>query len=114
MDPDDPADPLDELEARLRETRDAARRLRAGGVPPQGWAVPPDDEGEAGRDDVAALIALVRAVRDLVPAELRAPLNEALRQVLLVVRALVDRLIEALERADEGGGEPDVEDIPIA
>jgi hypothetical protein len=34
--------------------------------------------------------------------------------VLLVVRTLVDRLIEALERADEGGGEPDVEDIPIA
>ncbi len=113
MAPDEPADPLDEIEERLRETREAARRLREAHVPPQGWAVPPRDGG-ASSDDLAALIALVRAVRELVPPELREPLTDALRQVLLLVRALIDRWLEILESDGDDGGSSEVEDIPIA
>jgi hypothetical protein len=109
---DDPADPLDEIEERLRETREAARRLRDAHVPPQGWAVPPR-EG-APPDDLAALVALLRALRDLVPPELQGQLSDAIRQVLLLTRAVIDRWLEVLEtdEGDEGGSQ--AEDIPIA
>jgi hypothetical protein len=38
--------------------------------------------------------------------------TDLIRQILLLVRALLDRVIEHLEPAR--GGEPDVEDIPIS
>jgi hypothetical protein len=109
---DDPADPLDELEERLRETREAARRLREAHVPPQGWAVPPREGGSP--DDLAALVALLRALRDLVPPELQGQLTDAIRQVLLLARAVIDRWLEILEDGGDDGGTSQVEDIPIA
>src|SRR4051812_22514365 len=111
MDPTDPPDPLDDLRERLRATREAAERLAQDPprVPPQGWATPPRADGA--NDDLAALVALVQALRDLVPPELQQQVTDLVRQVLLLVRALVDHWIERLE--GERGGEPDVEDIPI-
>jgi len=47
-----------------------------------------------------------------VPPELQQQVTELIRQVLLLVRALVDHWIERLD--GERGGEPEVEDIPIA
>jgi hypothetical protein len=113
MDPTDRPDPLDDLRERLQATREAAERLAGDPprVPPQGWATPPRADG-AGDDDLAALVALVSALRDLVPPELQEQVTELIRQVLLLVRALVDHWIERLE--GERGGEPEVEDIPIA
>jgi hypothetical protein len=113
MDPTDRPDPLDDLRERLQATREAAERLAGDPprVPPQGWAPPPRADG-AGDDDLAALVALVSALRDLVPPELQEQVTELIRQVLLLVRALVDHWIERLE--GERGGEPEVEDIPIA
>jgi hypothetical protein len=115
MDPTDPPDPLDDLRERLQATREAAERLAGDPprVPPQGWATPPRADGAgAANDDLAALVALVQALRDLVPPELQEQVTELIRQVLLLVRALVDHWIERLE--GERGGEPEVEDIPIA
>ena len=109
---DEPADPLDEIEERLREAREAARRLRDAHVPPQGWAVPPREGASA--DDVAELVALVRALRDLVPPDLQGQLTEAIRQVLLLARAVIDRWLEILEEGGDDGGSSQVEDIPIA
>jgi hypothetical protein len=115
MDPAAQPDPLDDLRERLEATREAAERLAGDPprVPPQGWATPPRADGaDAANDDLAALVALVQALRDLVPPELQEQVTELIRQVLLLVRALLDHWIERLE--GERGGEPDVEDIPIA
>ena len=51
-------------------------------------------------------------LRDLVPADVQQQVADLLRQVLLLVRALIDRWLERLQ--DERGAEPEVEDIPIA
>ena len=110
--PTDPLEPLSDLRERLRATQEAAARLAGDPprVPPQGWATPP--RPAAGSDELAALVALVQALRDLVPPELQQQVTELIRQVLVLLRALIDRWIERLE--PERGSEPEVEDIPIA
>src|SRR4051812_29885401 len=115
MAPPDPADPLGELRERLRATQEAAARLAGdeARVPPQGWAAPPRGDGAPGLDtDLAALAAAVAALRELVPPELQQQVADLIRQVLLLVRAILDRWIERLEA--ERGAEPEGEDIPIA
>ncbi|HYF27132.1 MAG TPA: hypothetical protein VD931_15420 [Baekduia sp.] len=105
-------DPLDELRDRLRDTRQAAERL-AGSVPPQGWATPQDaDETQR---EAQALLALLQGLRDLVPPELQEQLREVVRQVLLLVRAVVDWWVERLEPGQAPGSpaEPAFEDIPV-
>jgi hypothetical protein len=54
---------------------------------------------------------LLGALREIVPDELQAQLTEVIRQVLQLVRALIDWWLERIE--GERGAEPDVEDIPI-
>jgi hypothetical protein len=109
-------DALSDLRERLRATHDAAARLAGEEqhVPPQGWASPPRTERpEPGLgDELAQLVAVVGSLRELVPPELQQQLTDLIRQVLLLVRAILDRWIERLE--PERGSEPAVEDIPIA
>jgi hypothetical protein len=114
MAPAGPPDPLDDLRERLRATREAAERLaeEPSRVPPQGWATPRAEGAAGANEDLAALVALVQALRDLVPPELQEQVTELLRQILLLVRALVDHWIERLE-GESRGESPDVEDIPI-
>jgi hypothetical protein len=119
MGPAEP-DPLSDLRDRLRETHEAAARLAGEQrrVPPQGWAAPPrtetggDGPGAASGDELAQLVALLGSLRELVPPELQQQVTDLIRQVLVLVRAILDRVIERLE--PERGGEPEVEDIPIA
>jgi hypothetical protein len=113
MDRPDPADPLSDLRDRLRATQEAAARLAGedSRVPPQGWASPPRADDGAG-DELAQLVALLASLRELVPAELQQQMTDLIRQVLLLLRAMLDLVIERLEPGR--GGEPDVEDIPIA
>jgi hypothetical protein len=113
MAPPEPADPLGDLRERLRATQEAAARLagEAPRVPPQGWASPPRADDGA-RDELAQLVALLGSLRELVPPELQQQVTDLIRQVLLLVRAVLDLVIERLEPGR--GGEPDVEDIPIA
>jgi hypothetical protein len=112
----EPGDPLSDLRERLRATQDAAARLAGEEprVPPQGWASPPRTGGpEPGLgDELAQLVAVVGSLRELLPPELQQQLTDLIRQVLLLLRALLDRWIERLE--PERGSEPAVEDIPIS
>jgi hypothetical protein len=105
-------DPLEELRDRLRATQEAAERL-AGDIPAQGFAAPQD--GEATAREVQALVAVLHTLRAAVPEELWNQVREVVRQLLLLLRALVDLIVDRLSagpaRAAEG---PVVQDIPIA
>jgi hypothetical protein len=129
-----PPPPADDAVADLRErilaTKEAAERLHAqaeearrteagGGTPPSGWATPQDRTERA--DEVHALAELVRALRELVPTELRGQVTEVLRQLLLLVRAIIDWWVDRLALETPGprapaaaaAPGPHVEDIPI-
>src|SRR3954447_18353295 len=104
-------DPLDELRSRVRETTEAAERIMRE-VPPRGWAAPPREPGEA-TSEMQALVTLLESARDLLPPELREQVAELVRQLLLVLRALIDFIVDRLERGPRGEA-PEVEDIPIS
>jgi len=99
-------DPLHELRERLADTQAAAERLAGeaararaehdkGRIPPSGWATP--DEHAERRDELHALLGVLDALKALVPTELEAQLREVIRQVLLLVRAVVDWWLERVE-----------------
>jgi hypothetical protein len=77
--------------------------------PPAGWQVPED--ARAATPDLDPFVALVQALRDLVPPELQRRLAAAVRELLLALRALIDWYLERLERRREDAVE--VQDIPI-
>jgi hypothetical protein len=121
----EPADhALREVRAHLDEAHAAADRLvqeaqrqadDAGGepaarVPPSGWE---SAGGDAAAPDLRALMLLIEAVRDKVPAELSRQLAAALRELLVALRALLDWYIERLGDPAERRSEPEVEDIPL-
>lgn len=120
-------DPLARLEARLQEASRAAERLiaqaaaeataaatgRAGRPksPPQGWQTPTEPDAGGPGPEIEALAELWTAVRELMPPDLRQRLVEAVRELLMATRALIDWY---LERADHDRRHPpEVEDIPI-
>jgi hypothetical protein len=107
-------DPLEDLRDRVKAATEAAERIMREEVPARGWATPPPPrrEGEA-TSEMQQLVALLESLRDVLPPELRAQVTELVRQLLLVLRALIDFLVERLDRGPRGG-EPEVEDIPIA
>jgi hypothetical protein len=113
---DEPAD-LDELRERLRATQEAAEKL-AGRVPPQGWAAASDEQRAETAAEVEALVGVLHALRDLVPEDLWDQIREIVRQLLLLLRALLDLVVERLGGDDAPGRRrasgPDVQDIPIA
>jgi hypothetical protein len=111
-------DDIEALRARLRATAEAAERI-AGGVPPQGWATPREREETAG--EIQALVSLLHALRDVVPAELWEQVREITRQLLLLLRAVLDLMLERLSADGASGrhaaghaGEAEIQDIPIA
>lgn len=80
-----------------------------GKPPPAGWQIPED--ARPGTAELDPLVALVQALRDLVPPELQRRLVAAIRELLLALRALIDWYLERLERRREQAVE--VQDIPI-
>ncbi|HZU40606.1 MAG TPA: hypothetical protein VE992_06125 [Solirubrobacteraceae bacterium] len=108
-------DPLARLEEQIARATDAAQRVfaEAAQVPPRGWQAPGAGGGQAPRPgpELEPLLAALEAARELIPPDLRRRLAEALREVLLALRALIDWYLERLERGDDGGGE--VEEIPV-
>jgi hypothetical protein len=128
-------DALRRLEQRLDRASEAAERLMAeaaaqaaraamGGdpagaaddpadgrePPPAGWQIPGD--ASAGLSpELDPFVALVQALRDLIPPDLQRRLVAALRELLLALRALIDWYLERLERRREQSVE--VQDIPI-
>jgi len=83
----------------VREAHERAQAAAGGGEPP-----PP-----RGAPD---LTALLDAARGAVPPELSRQLAEALRDLLLALRAIIDYSIARLEPVPPPDG-PEVEDIPI-
>ena len=110
--PDSEKDPLDELRERVKATQEAAERIMSEKAPPRGWASPPREAGEASTE-MQTLVALLESLRDLLPPELREQVTALVKQLLLVLRALIDWLVDRLERGPRGAA-PEVEDIPIA
>jgi hypothetical protein len=132
-------DALGRLEERLdrasraaeRLLADAAQRVTESGDPgrpgdpgdpgePAGTTTPPSgwQQTGAGRDRDASLLpdgdlllGLLAAVRNRIPPDLQQRLAEAIREVLLALRALIDWYLERSDRA--GSGPAEVQDIPI-
>jgi hypothetical protein len=78
--------------------------------PPAGWQTT-DDGIRGSTSELDPLVALVQAVRDLIPPDLQQRLIAAFREVLLALRALIDWYLDRLDRRREQGVE--VQDIPI-
>jgi hypothetical protein len=122
--PEPADDALREVRAHLDEAHAAADRLvqeaqrqaadasdePAAAVPPSGWD---SAGGDAAMPDLRALMALIDAVREAVPAELSRQLAAALRELLLALRALLDWYIERLGDPAERRAKVEVEDIPL-
>jgi hypothetical protein len=107
-DPNPPEDPLDELRERIARTQEAAERLAqaARRPPPAGWQPP------QGAPELRAVATLAEAVRGLVPPDLQEQIAALVRELLLALRALIDYLVDRLERRRS---EPvEVQDIPIS
>lgn len=112
-------DALRRLEQRLDRASDAAERLMAEAAasaraepPPAGWQAPAQ-ESERGTDgDLELLVQVVQSLRELIPPDLQRRLAEALRELLMALRALIDWY---LERSEARRAQPvEVQDIPIS
>jgi hypothetical protein len=131
---DEEYEALRRLEHRLGEASETAQRLMAEAAaaaaerpqaappdqerpdptrpPPAGWQAAEGDRPQrAPRAELDALIGAIRSLRELVPPEVVQRLAEAVKDLLLALRALIDWYIERLNRRPT---EPaPVEDIPI-
>jgi hypothetical protein len=84
--------------------------------PPSGWQRPRlDDRSERDRwldsDELELLLTVLAGVRDRIPPELRRRLADAVRELLMAIRALIDWYLERTDRPAQASA--DVEDIPI-
>ena len=109
-------DPLAALREQIRSTAEAAERLaeEARTGPSAAGSGPPPRTDDAARE-TQALVALVEMLRDLLPPELRRQVAELIRQILMLIRAVLDWWVQRLEpgRDDPVATEPEVEDIPL-
>jgi hypothetical protein len=101
--------------SRVAAAADRAAEPTPSETPPAGWETPRDRARPAGKApgeaELDALLGIVRSFRDLIPADLERRLTEALRELLLAVRALIDW---CLERIEQRRSDPvQVQDIPI-
>jgi hypothetical protein len=101
---------FEEAERLVREAQRAAEQAAGGAVPPRGWAAPGGDRPGA-FPDLAQLTALIESLRGVVPPDLARQLADALRELLIALRAVLDWYIARLEPPDER--ESDVQDIPV-
>ena len=85
-------DPLSELRERVHAAQAAAERL-AGEAREHASELPRRDT----RDELDALVALLRALRELVPPELQQQVSEVIRHVLLLLRAVIDYWVDRLD-----------------
>jgi hypothetical protein len=78
--------------------------------PAGGWEIP-REQAEQAADAFGDLSELLHEV---VPEDLQKRIAEAIRELLVALRALLDWLVERLERRPGGaGGAAEVRDIPI-
>ena len=83
-------------------------------MPPAGWQQPASDGGAGrglGSGELDLLLGVLASLRNRIPPELQQRLADAVREVLMAVRALIDWY---LERSERHSAEPhQVQDIPI-
>ena len=105
-------DPLAALRERIRTTAEAADRLAVEAGFGDRGAPPRTDEAT---QEAQALVALVNLLRDLLPDELRKQVMDLVRQVLMLVRAVIDWYLVKLESpAGTARPAPPVpQDIPL-
>jgi hypothetical protein len=112
----DPTDPeelraqYEQAERLVRDAQRAAEEAAAHTVPPRGWSTP-GDEPSRPFPDLAQLSALIESLRGVVPPELARQLADALRELLIAIRAVLDWYIARLEPPEPASS--DVEDIPV-
>jgi hypothetical protein len=105
-------DAVREAERLVREATARAQQI-AGDVPPRGYEEPRRDASPPPFPDLSALAGLVELARGSLPPDLQRQLQQALRELLIALRAVLDYSIDRLEP----GREPPpatVEDIPIS
>lgn len=99
-------------EAAERLVREAHRRAEeaanqaARDVPPNGWASPGSQA-----PDLNAVFQLLESLKGTLPPELARQLADALRELLIALRAIIDYSLERLDPSRPA--EREVEDIPI-
>lgn len=110
---EDPLDAVREAERLVREATERAEQI-AGDVPPRGFEEPRDRDGGAPPfPDLSALNGLLELARSSLPPDLQRQLQQALRELLLALRAVLDYSIDRLEPGPEPPSST-VEDIPIS
>jgi hypothetical protein len=116
---------LRRLEERLEHASDVAERLMAQAAtqasarmreateepPPRGWQESEHGGSTRVGGELEQLLQVFSSVGELIPPDLQRRLAEALRQLMLAVRALLDWCLERLEHRHENPVE--VQDIPI-
>ena len=65
-------------------------------MPPRGWSVP-GEERTPPPFDLGQIAALIESLRGVVPSELSRQLADALRELLVALRAVLDWYIARLE-----------------
>ena len=100
----------EEAERLVREAQRAAEEAAARSVPPRGWSVP-GAEPQPPAFDLAQLTALIESLRGVIPPDLARQLADALRELLLALRAVLDWYIAQLEPTPPP--DSDVQDIPV-
>ena len=110
--PDDPLDAVREAERLVREATERAEQI-AGDVPPRGFEEPRRRDGAPPFPDLSALNGLLELARSSLPPDLQRQLQQALRELLIALRAVLDYSIDRLEPGPEPPSST-VEDIPIS
>ena len=98
------------------EQSDRAFRERLGDVPERGWDVTDEHKPAEQPGELQMIVNRLGALREAIPEELSQQLAEAVRELLMAVRAMIDWYLDRLERLPRtatGGDDDRVEDIPI-
>ena len=107
----DPLQAVREAERLVREATERAERLAAE-VPSRGYEELRSGAGQA-FPDLSALTGLLELARGSLPPELQRQVTQALRELLIALRAVLDYSIDRLEPGPPPPSAP-VEDIPIS
>jgi hypothetical protein len=110
----DARDAVREAERLVREATERAEAIAREGaarVPPRGFDAPRADGGPPPFPDLSALTGLLELARGAMPPELQRQLAQALRELLIALRAVLDWYIARLEPPEPPSS--DVQDIPV-